>query len=338
MAPVERVELGRTGERVSAMGLGIWQWGSRGWGWNREYRREDVRGAFERALDLGIDFFDTAEIYGGGRSEELLGDLMRGMRDEVFVATKVLPWRVTAKAVERAADASLRRLRTDVIDLYQLHFPMPIVPTTRVVRAMERLVKKGKVRYLGVSNLDARGLRKAREALASEDIVSNQVRYSLLHRGIERELLPYAQETDVTIIAYSPLAQGALTGRYTRESIPHDLVRSANSVFSPGNLRQAAPVVEALKRIGASRNVTPAQVALNWILGHPCVLPIPGAKTAAHVMSSAGAAGWRLTEAERDELDRVSRDVRMRRWSALPWTAGRAIRAALFRGPSEPTT
>lgn len=331
MTQVKRVELGRSGERVSAIGIGLWQWGSSSWGWNRDYRKTDVFDAFDRALELGIDFFDTAEIYGGGRSESLLGEALRGRREEVFIATKVLPWRVTDGAVEKAADRSLRRLNVDAIDLYQLHFPSPLVPIGRVIRAMEKLVAKGKVRYLGVSNVGAGALRRAREALASEDIVSDQVHYNLIRRNPERRLLKYAVEDGVTLIAYSPLEQGLLTGKYAPDLVPRDLVRSVNFRFSPGNLRRAEPAMEVLRRVAASRGGTPAQAALNWLVQSGPTLPIPGAKSVSHVEDAAAALDWRLTEAEWMELDEAFRSVKVSRWRGLPWTIGRSLRASLFQ-------
>ncbi len=331
MANLEKVELGHTGERVSPVGIGTWQWGSNAWGWNREYRKGDVLEAFEQALDLGIDFFDTAEAYGGGRSEVLLGEALKGRRDDAFIATKVLPWRVTDHGVERAADASLRRLGVGVIDLYQLHFSIPAVSIGRNVRAMERLVRKGKVRYLGVSNVGVRGLRRARESLRSEDIASDQVQYSLLRRKPERHLLPYAQKEGITLIAYSPLAQGLLTGKYGAGSVPMDLVRSVNSLFAPGNLWQVTPAIEVLRRIATERGTTPAQVALNWLLNSGSVVPIPGAKRASHVEEAAGATTWSLTQAEWREIDEVFRSVRTSRWKAIPWMVGRSFRASISR-------
>ena len=334
MAAVERVELGRTGERVSAIGLGTWQWGSPAWGWPHGYRESDVDEAFERALSLGINFFDTAEIYGGGRSEDLLGRALRGRRDQVFIATKLFPSRITEAAVRRAALASLRRLRVDVIDLYQLHFPNPFVPTGRIVRAMERLVKEGKVRYLGVSNLGVRGLDSARKALASEDIVSDQVKYSLLHRAPERALLPYARREGVTVIAYSPLAQGALTGKYSADRVPRDLVRGANRLFAPGNLRRIQAGIDLLNAIGSRHAKTASEVALNWLRREPTVLPIPGVKRAAHVEEAAGATGWRLSPEEFNEIDRVFRSVHVSTAAAIPWVIGRSLRR-VFSGPAK---
>ncbi len=331
MPRVKRIQLGRTGERISAVGIGTWQWGSSAWGWDRDYHRDDVLEAFEKALELGVNLFDTAEIYGGGRSEGLLGEALKGRRDEVFIATKVLPWKATKRGVERAADASLRRLGTDVIDLYQLHFPSPMLPIGRNLRAMERLVRKGKVRYLGVSNVGARGLSRAREALRSEEIVSDQVQYSLLRRKPERNLLPYAQKEGITLIAYSPLAQGLLTGKYTSGPIPKDLVRSANFLFAPGNLWRARPAVELLQRIALKRGTTPAQAALNWLLGPASVVPIPGAKRAYHVEEAAAAATWRLSKAEWKELDEAFRSVRTSRWRAVPWMVGRSLSSSIRR-------
>ncbi|MEE9237313.1 MAG: aldo/keto reductase, partial [Thermoplasmata archaeon] len=311
--------------------IGTWQWGSSAWGWNRGYRKNDVLEAFDKALELGIDFFDTAEVYGGGRSESLLGEALKGRRDDVFIATKILPWRVTDHAVERAAERSRRRLGIDVIDLYQLHFPSPMVPIGRVVRAMERLVRKGVVRYLGVSNVGVRGLRKAREALASEEIASDQVQYSLLRRKPERSLLSYAQREGITLIAYSPLAQGLLTGKYAVDSVPRDLIRGVNPLFAPGNLRRASPALDLLSSLASERGKTSAQFALNWLLNSGSVIPIPGAKRASHVEEAASAAGWSMAEAEWKEIDEAFQAIRTSRWRALPWMVGRSIRASIRR-------
>ncbi len=327
MALAKRIGLGRSGERVSSIGLGLWQWGSSSWGWNREYRKEDVLKAFDRALELGIDFFDTAEAYGGGRSESLLGEALRGRRDDVFIASKVLPWRLTDGSMEKAAKRSLRRLKVDIIDLYQLHFPSPLVPIGRVVRSMEKLVTKGHVRYLGVSNVGVDGLRRARESLASEDIVSDQVHYNLVRRKPEQRLLRYAAEEGVTLIAYSPLEQGFLTGKYAQDSVPRDLVRSFNFRFSPGNMRRAEPAMDVLRRIAKKRGATPAQVALNWVIQSGSVLPIPGAKTVSHVEDAASTLSWRLNKTERTQLREAFESVRLSRWRALPWMLARSIRA-----------
>ncbi len=336
MTQAERIELGRSGERVSAVGIGLWQWGSSSWGWNRGYGKADVLETFDRALELGIDFFDTAEAYGRGRSESLLGEALQGRRDEAFIASKVLPWRLTNGAMEKAADRSLRRLNADVIDLYQLHFPSPLVPIGRVVRAMEKLVAKGKVRYLGVSNVGVRGLRKAREALASEDIVSDQVHYNLLWRKPERGLLRYASQDGITLIAYSPLEQGLLTGKYGQDFLPRDLVRSINFRFTPGNLRRASSAIDVLRRIAKARDVTPTQVALNWLRQSPSTLPIPGAKKVSHVEDVAAALSWTLSETERRELDEAFRAVKMSRWRGFPWIVGRSIRTSVSpRGKRE---
>lgn len=326
MPEVPRVELGTSGERVSAVGLGTWQWGSSGWGWNRDYSRDDVLAAFDRALALGIDFFDTAEIYGGGRSEALLGEALKGRRDVAFLATKVLPWRLTRTAVERAADRSLRRLDTSVIDLYQLHFSMPGFPVGRTLRAMERLVRKGKVRYLGVSNLGIGALERARSALAREEIVSDQIHYNLARRRPEARLLPYLRQEGISLVAYSPLEQGLLTGKYTPERPPHDLVRAVNYRFSPGNMVRAQAPLALLREMAEEGGRSPAQIALNWLIQGGS-LPIPGAKGPLHVEEAAAAARGKLSPQEWDRLDEAFRGVRLSRFRAFPWVLGRTVRA-----------
>lgn len=323
------MELGRTGEKLSPIGLGTWQWGSRAWGWMKGYGQEDVEKAFHRALDLGLNLFDTAEIYGGGRSETVLGGLLKQRPEEAFVATKVLPWRVRHSSMRRAAEASRRRLGVDAIDLYQLHFPNPLVPLSRIVRSMERLVKDGTVRHLGLSNVGVAGLEKAREALSREDIASVQVQYNLIRRKPERSLLEYCHRESITLLAYSPLAQGALTGKYSLSSPPRDTIRAVNAIFAPPNFRRLGPSLRLLSQIAASRDVTPAQVALNWLMSTPQVIPIPGVKTVGHVEDASAATDFKLTAAQKSELDAAFKDLRISRLVAAPWSIGRLLRSAI---------
>lgn len=299
---MDYVTLGRSDLKVSVVGLGAWQWGSSAWGWGKEYGREEVKAAFERALELGINFVDTAELYGGGLSEQLLGEFLRSRRNEVVVATKVSPWHLRYGSVLKAAANSLKRLAVSTIDLYQLHWPNPVVPIKSTMKAMEKLVRDGKVRHIGVSNFGRTRLQAANEALARSQIVSNQVKYNLLQRTIEKELLPYAKEQGISIIAYSPLAQGLLTGKYAETHLPPKGVRSFNVLFSPRNLKRVSPLLNVLREIGRERGKTVAQVALNWLIKDPAVFTIPGAKNPKQIEENAGASGWQLN---RDELQRI---------------------------------
>lgn len=322
---MEHVQLGRSDLKVSVIGLGAWQWGTKAWGWGKGYGRQEALAAFEKAMDVGINFIDTAEIYGGGLSEELVGETIKGRRNDVIVATKVSPWHLRHGSVLKAAEGSLRRLGIKEIDLYQIHFPNPVIPIKSTMEAMGRLVKEGKVRCIGVSNFSLSRLKKAQGALTSSEIVSNQVRYNLLQRSIEKDLLPYATRERISIIAYSPLAQGVLTGKYGPHNPPRDGIRSSNILFSPENLRRALPLIEVLKEIGDRRGKTIAQVALNWLLREPTVVAIPGAKGPAQVEANAGASGWRLAADEIKRIDVTCQRFRVERLKSIPRTAIRVL-------------
>ena len=314
---MEYKELGKIGIKVSAIGLGTWQWGSREWGWNRSYGKKDVMEAFEKALELGINFIDTAEIYGWGKSEELVGEAIRGRREQVVIATKVSPINLSYRRVQKAAERSLRRLGVDVIDLYQVHFPNPIMPIGSTMKAMKKLVQEGKVRCVGVSNFNLKKLKAAERALAPLDLASNQVKYNLLDREIEKDLLPHATNEKILIIAYSPLAQGLLTGKYKANSTPGSFVQRLNPRFSSRNLSRLAELTLVLSKIGEAHGKTPSQVALNWVIRRENVVAIPGVKKADFVIDDAGATDWRLTNSENATLENVA-GVKFDRLSALP--------------------
>ncbi|PUA32684.1 MAG: hypothetical protein B9J98_03670 [Candidatus Terraquivivens tikiterensis] len=317
---MEYVELGKSGFKVSVIGLGTWQIGTRLWGWGKDYNEPDAVATVRRAIELGINLIDTAEVYGGGRSEEVVGRAVADRRDEVFLATKVWISNLSYERVIKSAERSLRRLGVDAIDLYQVHWPNPLVPIEQTMRAMERLVKEGKVRCIGVSNFSVEQLKRAQEALSSEEIVSNQVEYNLLNRKIERDLLPYARKEKITIIAYSPLAKGILTGKYAPGNVPRDLLRRVDVLFSSENLKRAGKLLEVLRNIAERRGKRIPQVALNWLIREPTVIAIPGAKRPEQVETNAGAAGWRLTDEEIMEIDHASssfKPERVRSYASL---------------------
>jgi aryl-alcohol dehydrogenase-like predicted oxidoreductase len=315
---MEFEELGKSGIKISVVGIGTWQWGSREWGWGRGYGKADVLAAFDKALELGINFIDTAEIYGRGRSEQLIGEAIRGHLEEVVIATKVWPWNLTSSRMTRAADRSAHRLGVDAIDLYQIHWPNPIFPIRNAMKNMMKLVKTGKVRLIGVSNFNLTRMKTAQEALAPLGLASNQVKYSLIDRKIEAKLLPYAQRSNVTVIAYSPLARSLLTGRYTPETKPATLVQAANPRFSHRNLVRMDKLRHTLASIASTHSKTPAQVALNWLISKPNVVAIPGIKNVEHVTDGAGAADWRLTESEKKELELAASEIVFDRFSVVP--------------------
>ncbi|MEE8518798.1 MAG: aldo/keto reductase [Dehalococcoidia bacterium] len=292
------------GRDVSVIGVGIWQFGSKAWGWGKEFGSDEAGRIVQRALDLGVNLFDTAEIYSGGTSETLLGAALAGRRDDAFIASKVWPLHALPRQVRSAASRSLGRLQTDHMDLYQVHWPNPVVPLAWTMAGMRDVLDAGATKAVGVSNFGLARWLRAEEALGSV-VIANQVPYNILQRGVERELLPYAQSNGRVIIAYSPLAQGALSGRYGVDNLPGGF-RRANALFLPENISRARPVVDALREVGAAHSATPAQIALAWLVRQPNVVAIPGAKSVAQLEENAAAADIELTPDEIARLEQVS--------------------------------
>ena len=288
------------GARVSAIGLGTWQFGSTEWGYGADYAEREADAIVQRALDVGITLFDTAEIYGFGRSERILGKALGSRRDEAFIASKIFPVLPVGPVVLQRARGSLRRLGVDALDLYQLHQPNPVVPFSSTMPAFAQLLDEGVVRNVGVSNYSLARWEAAQEALG-RPVLSNQVRYSLVDRRPEKELLPWAQANDRLIIGYSPLAQGLLSARYDEKNRPSGMVRAASPAFHPENLRRAGPLLEVLRQIAETHHATASQIALAWLIRRPNVVVIPGASSAAQVEVNAAAADIELT----DDEDRV---------------------------------
>jgi myo-inositol catabolism protein IolS len=311
-------ELGKSGIKVSAVGLGTWQWGSREWGWEGSYGRKDVLDAFQKALELGINFIDTAEVYGGGKSEKLVGEAIRGHRDEVVIASKVWPLNFSYGRLLRAVDRSLARLGVDVIDLYQLHWPNPFVPIGTTMRAMKKLVQDGRIRCAGISNFSLQKTKAAQNALAPVELASNQVKYNLLERDIETKLLPYARDEKISIIAYSPLAKGLLTGKYRVGSSPSSFVQRTNAKFSSRNLNRLEGVNRLLSELATTHGKTSSQIALNWLIGKEQVIAIPGVKRGENVVDDAGGLGWRLSADEVLRLENAVAEVGFDRLSGVP--------------------
>ncbi len=300
--------LGTTGIEVTPLGFGTWAWGdSLFWGYGKDYGELELRLAFQAAVNQGITFFDTAEVYGLGKSEELLGKFIKETHATTQIATKYmpLPWRFRKEDVADALTASLKRLKMPSIDLYQVHFPAPsFLSQSGLMDALADEVEQGRIKSVGVSNYNAQQLREAHQLLARRGVplAVNQMRYSLITREIETNgVLAAARELDVTILAYSPLAQGLLTGKYTASNPPTG-ARSMDKRFQSAGLMKLQPVFNKLNELGDKYSKTPAQVALNWLICQPGVIPIPGIKTAAQVDQNAGALGWELTVDEISEL------------------------------------
>jgi len=287
------------GARVSAIGLGTWQFGSVEWGYGGRYANEDAKAIVHRALELGVNLIDTAEIYAQGRSERIVGEAIRDRRERVFLATKLFPLGLPLQVASRAR-SSARRLGVDHIDLYQQHWPSPLFPAGATMPRMRRLVESGLVGHVGVSNFSLKQWQDAERALGGP-VLSNQVLFSLVHGGPDRDLVPWAQKEGRIVIAYSPLGQGLLSGKY-QEAPPRNFRRFRTNFRAAGRAK-VGPLVEALREIASKHGATPSQVALAWLIRKPNVVAIPGASSVRQVEENVAAADLDLAA---DEADRLS--------------------------------
>jgi aryl-alcohol dehydrogenase-like predicted oxidoreductase len=308
-AGAERIELGQSGISISPLGTGTWSWGDwLMWGFGRGYQEADIAAAFNSSLQAGINFFDTAESYGRGQSETFLGRFIKTASQPVVVATKFMPypWRLRKDQLLRALKASLKRLGMPSVDLYQVHWPFPPVPVETWADGLADAIEMGLARAAGVSNYNEEQMRRAYSALARRGVrlASNQVEFHLLKRKVELNgLLHACHDLGVTLIAYSPLAQGSLTGKYTPTNPPPGMRRRR---YSRATLERIQPLIRQMQTIGeAHGGKTPTQVAINWCICKGSV-PIPGAKTSRQAEENAGGFGWRLEAEEVAALDRAS--------------------------------
>jgi aryl-alcohol dehydrogenase-like predicted oxidoreductase len=312
--------------RISVIGLGTWQFGSREWGYGSSYDDGEAGRIVARALELGVTLFDTAEIYGRGRSERILGAALRAADadvDRLVIATKIFPAFPVAPVVEQRAVASAERLGVRRIDLYQVHQANPVVRDGTTMRGMRALRSVGLVDQIGVSNYSLDRWREADAALGSP-VLSNQVQYSLAHPDPEADLVPFALRERRLVIAWSPLAQGLLSGRYDRANRPSGGIRSMNPLFLPENLSRASGLIDVLREVARGHGATPAQVALAWLIRHGCVVAIPGASSVEQLEHNVAAADLELKDDEVAALTRASQEFR-------PIT-GRAAVVPLIRG------
>jgi diketogulonate reductase-like aldo/keto reductase len=268
--------LGKTGEKIPVIGLGTWAIGGRSTG--DSSRDDEGVEALKLGLELGMTLIDTAEMYGAGHSEEVVSRVLKTWNKPVCLASKVSPSHFAYDDVLRSARKSLERLKVRRMDLYQLHWPNSQIPIQETMRAMEKLVRDGMIRHIGVSNFSVEQMKEAQAALSKETIVSNQMEYSLIDRSIETDVLPYCQEEGLTVIAYSPLGQG---------KIP----KGRGASF------------RVLDQVAAEHGKTRNQVALNWVLRKVPVVTIPKAADKSHVRENAQVAAWKLTPDDLRRLD-----------------------------------
>lgn len=299
------------GLEVSALGLGCMPMAGIGPAmYGKADHRESIA-TLERAMELGVTFFDTAEVYGPHVNEELLGQAIRGRRERLVIATKFgfrfADGKLTGvdsspDNVRRACEGSLKRLGVDTIDLYYQHRVDPDVPIEETVGAMARLVEEGKVRFLGLSEAGADTIRRAH---ATHPIAALQSEYSLWERGVEEDILPLCQDLGIGFVPYSPLGRGFLTGQFAKRSdLPEGDYRLNDPRYSEENFASNMVIVDAVKTIAAAYSVSPAQIALAWLLAQgDDVVPIPGSKRRATLEDSMAAVNVKLSAADLDALD-----------------------------------
>jgi aryl-alcohol dehydrogenase-like predicted oxidoreductase len=316
-------KLGASGLELSVIGLGAWAIGGGDWayGWGPQDDRDSVD-AIRRAIDLGVNWIDTAAAYGLGHSEEIVGKAVKGLRDKVIIATKCgLVWdekgtikgSVSAESVRNEVEASLRRLDVEAIDLYQIHWPTREKADLEGWAEIQKMIDEGKIRHAGVSNFNVKQL----EALSTiRPPASLQPPYSMLERGVEDELLPYCAANRIGVVAYSPMQCGLLTGKMTRgrvDAMPDDDFRRKNHHFTEPALGATLDMVNGLEEIASSAGRRVAHLAIAWVLRRPEVTSaIVGSRNAAQIEETVGAAGWTLSEKEIDAVETLIQERRRR--------------------------
>ena len=300
-------KLGKSSLKLSVIGLGTGQFGSKPWGYGIRFKDENIIRIIQHAIESGINVFDTAETYGYGQSEMLLGKALRDYsRDDFVIISKVAPWNLRYEEVIKATTRSLKRLDLDIIDIYLVHYPNPLVPMKETFRAMEELIKTEKIRYIGVSNFNKNMLTRAQEQLSFSEIVVNEVEYNLFSRKAEKDIIPYCSKQNIRVLAYSPLSGGLLTGKYSSHNSPKDRARAFNFYARATFLEKAQPLFNVLKQIAKEKRVSVAQVSLSWIIKHTSCLAIPNALTLKEVEDNAKAGNLELSPEELKAINKVA--------------------------------
>lgn len=304
-------QLGKSDLRVSTICFGCWAIGK--WGWGSDVNDKDSIAAIHKALDLGINFFDTADVYGRGYSEQLLAKALGRRRKYVIIATKVgnrwdesvrIWGDLSKKYILKSVENSLKRLKTDVIDLYQVHRPDENTPIQETMETLVSCVNEGKIRYIGLSNQTPEQIS---EYLNYGLVVSLQPPLSMFYRYSEVQLLPLCQEKQIGVIPYSPLARGLLTGKFTKPvSFPVDDFRKSYFLFEERAVQRELPVIQALKTFAENDGRTISQLAIAWILAHPVITSvIVGAKKPVQIEETSAAFDWQLSQKDLKTVDRI---------------------------------
>jgi len=305
---MEYRKLGKTSIEISEISFGCWVTGGTAWGERAD--DEQSIAALRYALDNGVTLLDTAEAYGGGHSETVVGRAIKGRRDKVVISTKVAPGHMSAGDIEEACEGSLKRLELERIDVYFVHWPPVETPMGRVMEAMNRLREKGKIRAIGVSNFSVAQIEEAAKYARVEVV---QPCYSLFWRRPEEDgLVDYCLDNEISIICYSPIAQGLLSGKFGPESqLKEDDNRKRSALFQKGTYEKCLDAVDRLRPIAERNGKTLTQISLNWLINRRGVTSaIVGARSVEQIAENIGGSGWKLPDEDAEEMARISEPVR----------------------------
>jgi len=302
---MEYRRMGKSEIKLSEVALGCWVMGGDYWGGAED---KDSIDAISEAIDLGVNFIDTAELYGWGKSEEIVGEALKGKRQKVHISSKVWKTNMHRLDVKKACEESLKRLQTDYIDIYFIHYPNDQIPLEETMAAMLELKAEGKIREIGLSNFN---VQEMKEALKFGRFEVMQPCYSLLWRFIEKDVMPFCIENEIGITAYSPLAQGILTGKFNKDwSFKEGDGRSKAPLFAKERFADCIEVAEALKPYADKYSKTQGQVAINWVTSQVGITSaIVGARNIAQMRENSGASGWKLDKSELELIDIAGRKV-----------------------------
>ncbi len=290
---------GKTDMKFSVVGFGAWQAGMKSWG--SDYTKDDVINAMNTAFELGVNFVDTAEIYGYGESERVVAKVLRGW-SEVYIATKIAGYNARPGKIIKTVRSSLKRLGRKIIDLYQVHWsPSYYTSFCKVFNELERAVDLGLIRYIGVSNFSKNDLEEALYCMRKHEIVSNQVKYNLLFRAVEKELMPFMKTSKMELLAWSPISKGALAGKKKANAI----AKLTDTTFFKA--KKAQFLLDKMSVIAKNHSASLAQVAIAWLIAKD-VFPIPGSKRSSQARENALAGDIVLSEDEVKSLDYASKD------------------------------
>jgi len=304
---MNKIKLGKTDLEVSRIGLGTLAFGHKTKGIQD---KDEIHGCINFALDNSINLIDTAEEYSGGLTEKFIGEVIkkRGDREDLVLVTKASHNHLRYKEVIKAANNSLERLQTHYLDIYLVHWPWCYSPISETMKAMDQLLIEGKIRYVGVSNYHNALVQEAMSNLQNGEIIANELEYNLINRSIEKEILPFLRQQRIIVLAYYPLLSGFLTTKYDENTMlaKNDFRNNWELFKHKENFARSQVLFETIRQIAEEHDVSPAEVAINWLLREKDIIPIPGAKKKSQIKSNIHATQWRLREDETSRLTAIT--------------------------------